>query len=279
MFKVESLKENYEDYLRYKQVEKELEMAGDFNADVDGVTYDGTLPVTENYPYIKRGVKARCKAFVCNRIALNTSKKVAKKLINLKIKGKNNLNSIKSAIVTCNHISKVDFFPIKKVLKNKLMFVGADFNNWDNVLGKVARNAGYIPLPVNLNLRVMRKFDEAVSFYLKKGKNILIYPEQSMWREDARPRPLKKGAFYYAVKNDVPIMPMFITMQPKKVMAENGKRNFSDYTLHILPPIYADKNLTQQENVNHLMESNYEMWKTLYEQTYNKTLKFNTKKP
>ena len=42
---------------------------------------------------------------------------------------------------------------------------------------------------------------------------ILIYPEQSMWYNYRKPKPLKVGAFSFAVKNNVPVLPIFITCE------------------------------------------------------------------
>ena len=145
------------------------------------------------------------------------------------------------------------------------------------MIGTLSRNTGYIPLPTNLNKEKLKKFNNAISHYLKKGKKILIYPEQSMWRDYTKPRPLKNGAFRYAVQNNVPILPLFITIQEKNLKVDkNGFQNFGDYTIHVLNPIYPTPNLNPKENIEFLRKENYKAWKTVYEKTYNTPLKYAT---
>ena len=126
----------------------------------------------------------------------------------------------------------------------------------------------------------MRKFNEAMEYYLeKKKRKILFYPEQAMWREEPRPRPLKDGAFHYAVKHNVPVLPLFITFTPKaKMIDEQNRQEFSDYTIHILPPIYKKPELNNKENVEYMKNENYKLWTETYETTYNKKLEFNVEK-
>ena len=71
------------------------------------------------------------------------------------------------------------------------------------------RAFGIMPFPSGH--RLVRRFDSAVSYYLGRGDCVLVFPEQSEWWGYDRPRPLKNGAFYYAVKNNVSVLPLFIT--------------------------------------------------------------------
>ena len=198
-------------------------------------------------------------------------------MINLKVVKNKNAKKIKSAVVTCNHISLCDSFAIRKAIGADFYFVAAEFNNFKGHMGKLARHTGYIPLPSKLDKNKLRKFNDAISYYLNKGKKVLIYPEQSMWREYKKPRPMKNGAFRYAVKNNVPILPLFITIKDKKQPVDkNGFQNFGDYTIHILDPIYPKAELTLKENIEYLRKENYLMWKNCYEKTYGIPLKYTT---
>ena len=89
---------------------------------------------------------------------------------NLKVVGKENLKGVKGGIVTCNHISKVDSFAVRAAVGNDLMYVAADYNNWKNPLGTIGRATGYLPISSTLDRKVMRKFNEAMEYYLKKAK-------------------------------------------------------------------------------------------------------------
>ena len=114
---------------------------------------------------------------------------------------------------------------------------------------------------------------KAVNVILKRGDYILIYPEQSMWFNYKKPKQLQSGAFKIAVKNNVPIIPIFITMEDSDVTGEDGSK-VQAYTINIEKPIYPDKDLTEKENIEMLKNKNYEVWKEVYEDFYKVTCNY-----
>ena len=114
----------------------------------------------------------------------------------------------------------------------------------------------------------------AVNTLLGRGEKILIYPEQEMWWNYRKPRPMKTGAFRFAVTCKVPIIPAFITMEDTEHMDPNGFP-VQAYTIHFLPPIYPKEELRKKENIEYLMNENYRLWVETYEKFYNKKLKYN----
>ena len=278
MLDINILKENVDDVKKYKQREQEFEKLGMFNEDVDDISPDSFFPVDENFEFIKKGFKNFIKHKVYLSILKKYTKLINKNLTNLKVVGKENLKGVKGSIVTCNHISKVDSFAVREAIGYDINYVANDTNNWKGPIGDIGRQTGYLPLSTKLDKNLMRKFNQAMEYYLeKKKRKILIYPEQAMWREEPRPRPLKDGAFHYAVKHKVPVLPLFITFEPKeKMVDEQNRQEFSDYTIHILPAIYPKSELNNKENVEYMKNENYRLWKETYETTYNKKLEFNT---
>ena len=119
----------------------------------------------------------------------------------------------------------------------------------------------------------MKNLLNAVKVLLARGEKILIYPEQAMWWNYRKPRPMKSGAFKFAVKNSVPIIPCFITMEDTKKIGNDGF-NVQAYTVWFLPPIYPKKELSDKENTEFLMTENYNKWKELYETVYKKPLAY-----
>lgn len=278
MIDINILKETPQDFELALQKQKEFEKAGRFNEDENENTYVGCDPVDETFNYLRRRYRDRIKHMVYMRSIKKYSKKINRELTNLKVVGRYNLFGINGGyIVTCNHISKVDSFAVRAAVGMDIKFVAADFNNWKGTMGDIARNTGYLPIPAKLNLSIMRKFNHAMEYFLRKKWPILIYPEQAMWHEYKKPRPLKKGAFHYAAKYRRPIVPLFITIEdkPERLDAE-GRVNFGNYVIHILPPIHPRKDLDERENIEYMLQANFEAWRRCYEQTYGIPLEYDT---
>lgn len=271
MLSVDILKEDPNEYKKYMTIQEQFEREGNFNTDINENSYDGTLPVTEDFEFIKKGIKNAFKHAIYSTAMRIYTNKICK-LLKVEIKGKENLKGVKSAIITCNHISKFDSFTIRKAVGINIMFVAADYNNWAGKMGETARYTGYLPLSNKYS--VMKKFNHAVEYYLNKRKKILIYPEQAMWRDYEKPRPMKDGAFHYAVKHNVPILPLFITFRNSGIV-ENGVE-LKYYTVNILKPIYKQAKLTDKENIEYMRKTNYTCWKECYESTYQKALTYTT---
>ena len=199
---------------------------------------------------------------------------------------------------------------MNKLLKEKQLIIsnvnGIDFNAMDSFamqyaydktgfkkrkLYKVIREGNYTSfggfygylmrhcntLPLSSNAETMKKFISAVDVILKKREFILVYPEQSMWWNYRKPKPLKKGAFNFAVRNNVPVVPIFITMQDSDIIAKDGFP-IQKYTINIFEPIYPNKTISARENIEAMMQKNYDLWKNCYEKTYGIPLVYNTKK-
>ena len=49
-----------------------------------------------------------------------------------------------------------------------------------------------------------------------------------------------------------------------------------EYTIHIGEPIYPDPERSYRENVKYLRDSNYQLWKEIYEREYHMPLVYDT---
>ena len=119
----------------------------------------------------------------------------------------------------------------------------------------------------------MKKLLRAIKELLGRGETILIYPEQSMWWNYRKPKPLQDGAFSIAVRNNTPVVPVFITMEDSDVPDGDGFF-VQEYTIHILPAIYPDPTLTGREAKEKMRKENYEAWVKTYEDFYGMPLKY-----
>lgn len=199
---------------------------------------------------------------------------IKKKQLNIKeIVGLENLKTLNSgAILTCNHFSPLDNFCIQKVFekvakKRQKMWKVIREGNYTNppCMKFFFRNCNTFPLSSNMS--TLKKFLSAVKTALNNGDFVLIYPEASLWPDYQKPKPLKDGAFNLAVKNNAPIVPIFITF-------EKNEQGLTEYTIHISAPIYKDENKSAKENIEEMKNKNYQEWVDIYEKAYNKKLEY-----
>lgn len=203
-------------------------------------------------------------------------------LIIKQICGTENLPDKKQgAIVACNHFSPFDNYMILQglmpTLKKGRYWKVIKEGNYTNPPKGFEMFMKYgDTLPLSRNRKTMHKFIQAVETLLKRGDKVLIYPEQAMWWNYRKPRPLKTGAFKFAVTNNVPLIPIFITMEDTEKIGDDGFP-IQAYTVNIGKCIYADENLSQKDNINMLSEKYHEFCVDTYEKFYNTKLKYNTK--
>jgi len=247
-----------------------LESEGNFGEHLHPFDTSLSTPVTEDFPYIPKGWKKVVYWFKTLGVINPFTWYINHKVTHTKVYGRKNLKGVKSGVATCNHVFIFDCLVVRGSLKHKMRMIGHELNNRNDLLGERMRVGGMIPLSSKLS--VMRKFNSAVEYYLKHNHYILFYPEQAMWNFYDKPRPLADGAFFYAVKNNVPIIPTFITYRPSK----KGADEF-DFDYNILAPIYPDAKLSAKENVEMMKQANFNAWKDLYEKTYNKKLSYDIK--
>lgn len=264
---------NREHIEKYKKFEKQKK----FNDEINPIDWNDCYPITKDFEYIPKSPWKKFTNFLKRKLIISPfARKIAKKERKTIVIGKENLKGVNSAIVTCNHVYIYDCLVLKHSLKpHKLKYCVAEFNNRKGFLGDMMRAEGILPLSKQYG--ALKNFSNAVEHYLLHDNYVVFYPEQSMWYMYDKPRPFKNGAFHYAVKFDVPIVPTFITYRHSGKFDKEGLE-IKYFTLHILKPIYPQKNLTQAQNIQYLKEKNYEMCKQVYEQTYGKKLKYASEK-
>lgn len=206
------------------------------------------------------------------------------KLIIKDVEGIENLQKVQTgAVLTCNHFNPFDSFAVESVFRTsgqsdekKLYKVirEGNYTNFPGLYGFFFRNCDTLPL--SSNKRTMVNFMKAVDTILNRGDFILIYPEQGMWWNYRKPRPLKNGAFHFSARTNTPVIPIFITMKDSNIIGDDGFP-IQEYYVHIKEPIYPDPNKCEKENTEMLKNKNYEVWKKVYEDFYKIPLEYTTK--
>ena len=272
-----------EDRLAILEEISKLEKEGKF--DVDPEKDPPTIPLMPGeVDYLKEKMTSKLKTTVANTLGLGFLKEILRKnqLIVKEIHGIENINNLTSgAIFTCNHFNPFDVFAVETALlstnkKRKKMYKvirEGNYTNFPGFYGYLFRNSDTLPL--SSNTKTMTEFVRAVDTILSEGDYILIYPEQSLWWNYKKPKMLKIGAYKMAAKNNVPIVPIFITMKNSEFIGGDGFP-INEYHVHIGKPIYPDKNLSVKENSELMRKQNFTYWKNVYEKFYNKPLEYTT---
>lgn len=251
--------------------------------DVDVEDDPETIVLTpDKVDYLNKKLSSRIGTFFANRAAVRYYENEIKKgdFIIKDIKGIENYKSVKGgAVITCNHFSVYDNYAVYRAIRDYLpkghqlykVIREGNYTNFKGLYGYFFRHCNTLPL--SSHPKTMMLFMQAVDTLLTRGEKILIYPEQAMWWNYRKPRPMRSGAFRMAVKSKVPVIPAFITMEDTEKLDANGF-NIQAYTVWFLPPIYPKEELSDKENAEYLKTSNYDCWKNLYEKVYGIPLKY-----
>ncbi len=247
-----------------------------------------TIPLTpDKVDYLNKKLSNKIATFFVNLVAVHFIKKLVKngQMIIKGVEGIENYEAIQKsgAILTCNHFNPFDNFAIHYVLFKYMYKPGksvlykvireGNYTNFPGIYGFFFRHCNTLPLSANFS--TMKNFMAAMKILLERGEKVLVYAEQGMWWNYRKPRPLTVGAFKFAVESNVPVLPIFITMNDSDKIGGDGFP-IQEYTLHFLPAIYPDPNKSTKENMEMLKDKNYAMWKEVYEKVYGIPLTYST---
>ena len=282
----EGLNEKHQERLNVLKRIEDMERQGIF--DIDAEEDPPTITLTaDNVDYLNKKSSNKIKTKFANKIGEHFLDSLLKnkKLIIKDVQGIENLQNIETgAILTCNHFNPYDSFAIEEVCrragqlkKRKLYKIirEGNYTNFSGLYGFFFRHCDTLPL--SSSNETMMEFIKAVDTILQRKDFILIYPEQSMWWNYRKPKPLKNGAFKLASKNNVPIIPIFITMEDSDIMGEDDFP-VQQYIIHIEKPIYPNSELSDKENMVQMKEQNAAIWKRVYEEFYKVPLEYTTEK-
>ncbi len=232
--------------------------------------------------YLGEKLSSKIMTKIANRAAVNFYEKKIKtgEFVIKEVKGLENYREVNGgAIITCNHFSVYDNYAVYRAIRKDLgkkhrlykVIREGNYTNFKGLFGFFFRHCNVLPL--SSNTQTMKKFLSAVNTLLTRGEKILVYPEQAMWFNYRKPRPFKNGAFRFAVKSNVPVIPCFITMEDTDKLDGDGF-SIQAYTVWFLPPIYPKSELGEKQNAEYMKNENYLAVKALYERVYGKPLTY-----
>ena len=198
------------------------EMMQDENEDIIHMYEPLKLNIDENYQYIKEG---KVFSFFSNLlyygIAFPVLTILNKIIYDLKIEGKENIKNLqKGAISVSNHVLVLDCTMIGLAFGLKKVYFTTRKGSFEiPVVRKLIKLLRAIPIPEKMSNKehFVKQLDRA----LQNGKVIHFYPEKALWPYYEKIRNFKDGAFNFAIRNNVPIIPIVITFRNPK-----GKENY-----------------------------------------------------
>ena len=168
------------------------------------------LKLHPNYPYISKNIFLHILYYFGMLIWMPVAYLIFKLRFGFKVIDKKNVRLLKNtaAITVANHVHNMDsplstmaFYP------NAPYYVAHPHNFEAFIIGAIVRILRGIPLPTDISN--FRRFSKQIDYELRTSKKkIHFYPEGEIVPYSRELRPFRKGAFQFAVKNEVPVLPM-----------------------------------------------------------------------
>ncbi|MBO4216533.1 MAG: 1-acyl-sn-glycerol-3-phosphate acyltransferase [Clostridia bacterium] len=258
--------------------------AGDFYRKVElndpVLTEEEAREITDRYVRSRDSAGYKFKSFLARRVA-NFATWAANR--DTEIVGAEKLPELTGgAIITSNHFGPLENTVIRKmvrkyyggVCKDRLYVVSQTTNfAMKGVIGFLMNYADTVPLSRDFRyltgdfLGVLRDITD-------KNGVVLIYPEQEMWFNYKKPRPLKRGAYHFAAKLGVPVISCFVEMTDTGRPESDPEFNKVGYRLHILGTLYPDSAAPVKDESVRLCRLDYDLKKTAYENAYGEKLDY-----
>lgn len=254
----------------------EYERKGWFDKDVENDPPSPELR-PEDVDYLGKKLSSKIKTAIANKMGRKFFEKMIKEgaVVIDGMEGGENLRLLKDtgAVITCNHFGIPDnyilYHCIQNSLKKKRLYKvirEGNYTGFSGLFGLLFRNCNTLPL--SSNRRTMVNFMSAADTLLRRGEAVLIYPEQGMWWNYRKPRPFKIGAFKIAARAGVPVLPTFVTMKDDETKLDEHNYPLQHYTLHVMPPVYPDKTLSEKQAAEKMKEDTFALYKAKYEEVY-----------
>ena len=162
----------------------------------------------------------------------------------LKIEGRENLNKVGDEYITvANHINMIDCAMITLSIFPRIPYFLTLQSNLEIPFIKYLVML-FRGIPIPRTVAGKEKMVNTIDGLLKRGEVVGIYPEGPLMPYYDGIREFKNGAFNFAVKNQVPILPIVFTFrEPEGILKKFKKKPF--ITLTILEPEYPKAEISK----------------------------------
>ena len=154
--------------------------------------------------------------------------------ISVEVEGAEKLTKDKQYLIISNHRSIIDPLIVEMAVKNMgvhgLWIAKKELYN-SFFFGMFTRNAGTILL--DRESKQMAGFFKEIKSRVAEGYTICVFPEGSRNKTDATLSGFKEGSQIIAMKNRLPILPVFIKNNANTVLMDSIKNNTKDLKINI----------------------------------------------
>lgn len=221
------------------------------------VKMDRGIIFDKDYPYVDNSFGFKFKRFWVRFLLITMVFPWSRINLGLKISGKKNLKRFKSqlfngAVTVSNHVHPWDYICIMKAIHGyRWPYLLSWDKNVNGDSGPVVRLVGGIPIPEH-NVEATVAFNKAVKKLLEEKGVLQVYAEGSMWEYYQPIRPFKLGAASIAAQADRPILPMAFSYREPGKFRKKFLKQFALFTLNIGEPLFPNKDLPRNEQIQDL---------------------------
>ncbi|MEF9864059.1 MAG: lysophospholipid acyltransferase family protein [Christensenellaceae bacterium] len=187
------------------------------------------IKFTEDYHYVTKSIWLRILYYIFMFVGMPYVYLFFKIKWGFGVIDKKNAKLVKGipAITVANHIHNMDspmltyaFYP------SAPYFIALKHNLEAFIVGGIVKILRGVPLP--LDVKNFENFSQQISELLSTTtRKVHLYPEGEIMPYCKELRKFKNGAFYFAVKNNVPVLPLtFVVPKKKRVKLIVGKPVF-----------------------------------------------------
>lgn len=211
-------------------------------------------PVNEKYEYQSDSILFNLFSdFLYYGIAVPILTILTKVLFHLKIEGRENLKQVQGGAVSIsNHVHFLDCAMVGLAWgSRKVVYTTQEESFQLPFVRKLIKALNAIPIPKSMKNK--KAFIQAVHHMLKQGEVVQFYPEAALWPYCTKIRKFKNGAFDFAIKNQVPVVPMVFHFREVQGIRKMWKKK-PDITLTVLEPM-LETELSNLENFKQIVQN------------------------
>lgn len=235
--------------LQKKKEHKVVYYTDELNDDFAGTNIKADI-IDDNFKYIhKNPIWKFCSFFIYYVIAIPIVTFYCVVIKGIKIVNRKSIKKAKKdrksgVFFYGNHTGVIDAFTpniVSMPYKNKIL-VSPDTVSIKGIKNIIQMLGG---IPVPSGIVGIRKFNEAIEYYINHKNNITIYPEAHIWPYYTGVRPFKDSSFAYPINLEAPVIAFFTAYSKPTGMFRCFKK--ANITIYVSDPIYPDINKPKKE--------------------------------